>query len=113
MSIAKIIKQVIEIAKTDHEMVKAIKSVLIKGQKYEVAANLRDFERKNYDCLDHNSPESERAYRLRTALSTVDINAGFSTCLKVNIVFDILEQDSDKFDMEKAKKMCDEIDKKV
>lgn len=86
-----IIKQLTELASTDRDTLKLLKHVAIKAQKYELSANLRDFELKNFPEAKKTDKEYKETEIFKTLLNIAELDVKMETsyvileCAKVFI----------------------------
>jgi len=105
------VESLIREASKDIVILRQLKELSVKHQKYELAANLRELERANFPIEDKNHKEYKKAEMISSAIGLVDLG---QLPLKTIFIFKqlILSVDKmkDKFDLKTATMILSEAD---
>lgn len=89
-----------------------LKNVAVKGQKYELAANLRDIERNLLPDEHLDSKEMKEADVMRRALELTNLKVSMHQAYVINEVAKVVSKKSDSVDIKELSKIeatADEI----
>lgn len=76
----KLIKELVEHAKTDYTVLRKLKIAAVNLQSYELAASLREIEKENFPERKEIEIAHDEAAKLNTLFNMVDLNISDDNC---------------------------------
>jgi len=98
----KLFMQMVEKAKGDKRLLKALKGMAVKAQQFELACNLREMETSLFPESEEVKKIKEQAKRTNLLLRMVDVQTNDAICWIVNEAIKIDTKKKGKFSMDDA-----------
>jgi hypothetical protein len=102
MTTTELLNQLLEKAKTDKRTLLAIKNAAVRGQQFELAANIRELEKSCFPETEEEKEAKEMAEKLNLLFRMVELTVSKDLCWLIGAVMEEHRKKKGKFSIEDA-----------
>jgi hypothetical protein len=98
--ITALLEDLVKRSKTDRKLLVALKQLAVRSQSYELAADLRELEHIEFPDTEEIKKLREKADLIRRVFQMADMNVDERTCMKIELLMNIVNDLKDGTSLE-------------
>ena len=103
--ITRLLERLVDRSKTDRKLLVALKQLAVRSQSYELAAELREVEIIHFSDTEEIKKLREKADLIRRVFQMADMNVDERTCMKIELLINIVNNLKDGTSLEDIAKV--------